>query len=160
PLIDLTGMSSDRRQTEAIRIATEDAVKPLLMSEPPLYRVKLIRLDVQAYRLYLALSHIIFDGVAIYRVFLPELAALYRAFAAPQLPKSPQLPELPFQYPDFAVWQRNTDHSEKLAADITYWRQQLSGDLPVLDLPVDRARPPVQSFRGSMYPWIMDERLL
>ena len=60
-------------------IATLDAVTPLDLTQAPLFRARLIRMEEQQYRLYLVLSHIIFDGVAIYRVFLPELAALYRA---------------------------------------------------------------------------------
>src|SRR6266576_2968979 len=98
PLVDLRGVPEEQREAAALSIATEDARKPLDLREAPLLRAKLLQLADEKYRLYLTLSHIIFDGVAIYRVFLPELAALYKAFAADQ--PSP-LPELDFQYPDF-----------------------------------------------------------
>ncbi len=157
PLIDLRHLPGNEREAEANRIATEDAAHPIDLSEAPLFRAKLIRLEDERHRLYLTLSHIIFDGVAIYRVFMPELSKLYGAFAAGQ--PSP-FPELPFQYPDFACWQRRADHTEKLSRNLAYWRELLSGDLPVLDLPFDRPRKPVQTFRGSMYPWVLNKELM
>jgi hypothetical protein len=106
--------------------------------------MKLIRFEDDRYRLYLTLSHIIFDGVAMYRVFLPELAALYAAFSRGQV--SP-LTEPPIQYGDYAVWQRCRQNEEALSEQLEYWRRQLGGDTPVLDFPSDRPHSPVRSFR-------------
>ncbi|HEV3511536.1 MAG TPA: amino acid adenylation domain-containing protein, partial [Candidatus Sulfotelmatobacter sp.] len=150
PPIDLTGLPHEQREAMALRIATEDARIPLDLAQAPLFRAKLIRLDNNEHRLYLTLSHIIFDGVAIYRVFLPELSTLYKAYAAGQ--PSP-LPELPVQYPDYACWERRSLTPDLLAKELEYWRQQLSGTLPEVYLPTDHRYRRSRTFRGSMYPF-------
>ena len=88
PVVDLRDLSEQRREIAAVIIATEEARKPIDLGQPPLFRANLIRLADEHYRLYLSLSHIIFDGVAIYRVFLPELAALYTAQVAVALARA------------------------------------------------------------------------
>src|SRR5205807_5550200 len=108
----------------------------------------LVRLGSEDHRLYLTLCHIIFDGVALYRVFLPELSALYKAFAAGQ---SSALPELAIQYPDFACWERRTVTDKTLSGDIDYWSYRLRGPLPDVYLPGDRRLPRARSFRRAMY---------
>ncbi|MGA9508445.1 MAG: condensation domain-containing protein, partial [Candidatus Sulfotelmatobacter sp.] len=135
PVIDLRGLPREQRNAKAIALATADARVPLDLAQVPLFRAKLVRLDEEEHRLYLTLSHIIFDGVAIYRVFLPELATLYKAYAAGAA--SP-LSELNIQYPDYACWQRRTITREVLAKDLEYWREKLSGPLPESYLPTDR----------------------
>ena len=93
------------------------------------------------------MHHIVSDGWS-QGVFWRELAALYAAYAAGQ--PSP-LPELPYQYVDFASWQRQWLQGERRDLQRAYWQQQLS-DLPTLHLPVDHARPAIQSFCGARYP--------
>ena len=154
PLVDLRAVPLEQREAVALSIATEDARRPLDLREAPLFRAKLLQLADEKYRLYLTLSHIIFDGVAIYRVFLPELAALYQARVAGE--PSP-LPELLIQYADYSCWQRKSGIAT--AAHIAYWRNQLGPELPVLDLPSDHPRPPIQTFRGSMYPFELSPSL-
>ncbi len=144
---DLRQLPLERREAEALRMAQEKAREPFDMENGPLLRAMLVRLDEEEYRLYLFLHHIIFDGFSIYRVFLPELVTVYNAFLAGET--SP-LAELPLQYPEFARWRRETLASEQLNASRAYWSQQLDGELPVLDLPTDRPRPAMQSFRGAM----------
>ncbi len=156
PVVDLRHLPEERRDSAAVSIATEEARKPLDLTQVPLFRARLIRLGDRQYRLYLVLSHIIFDGVAIYRIFLPELAALYQARVAGR--PSP-LPELDIQYPDYSCWQRKSPPPDSLAEHISYWRRQLGHDLPVLNLPSDYPRPPVQTFRGSMYPFTLSPSL-
>jgi amino acid adenylation domain-containing protein len=156
PVIDLRHLAEDQREAEALRIATHDAAQPLDLACAPLFRARLIRLKDEEHRLYLTLSHIIFDGVAIYRVFLPELSTLYAAFSAGQ--PSPR-PELPIQQGDFAIWQRQSVTAENTSEHLAYWRKQLGAGLPVLELPCDRSRPAVQTFRGSMYPFTLGPAL-
>src|SRR5271156_1915063 len=156
PVIDLRMVSEERREMAAIIIATEVARKPLDLARPPLFRARLMRLGDENYRLYLTLSHIIFDGVAIYRVFLPELATLYKAYAAGAL--SP-LPELAVQYPDYSIWQRRTLTREVLSKDVEYWREKLRDPLPETYLPTDHPPARSQSFRGSMYPFRLSSSL-
>jgi amino acid adenylation domain-containing protein len=168
PVIDLRHLPKEERDSAALTIATEDARKPLDLSQLPLFRARLMRLEDKEYRLYLTLSHIIFDGVAIYRVLLPELATLYKAYAAGQ--PSP-LPDPAIQYPDFACWQRRTDSGETLAKDrdkdrdrdkdkdIDFWQQQLNRNLSDDYLPVDRPHKRELSFRGSMSPFKLSKSL-
>ena len=156
PVSDLRSLPEAVREAEALKIATEDSRVPLDMASVPLFRVRLIRLGDEEHRLFLTLSHIIFDGVAIYRVFLPELAALYEAFAAG---KPSPMPDLPIQYADYAEWQRRVIAPAALADNMAYWRKQLAGPLPVLELPVDRSRRSTQTFRGSMHPFVLESSL-
>jgi len=150
PVIDLMGLPLAEREERALEIATADAREPLDLASVPLFRAKLIRLDQEEYRLYLTLCHIIFDGVALYRVLLPELAALYKAYVA--VAPNP-LPELSIQYPDFASWERRTFTEERLAKEVDYWRKHLQSELPESYLPGDHRPPRLRTFRGSMYPF-------
>ncbi|HWO32332.1 MAG TPA: condensation domain-containing protein, partial [Candidatus Acidoferrum sp.] len=156
PVLDLRGLPTEQREFEALRIATEDARKPIDLTNAPLFRTRLMRLRNEEYRWYLTLSHIIFDGVAIYRVLLPELSMLYESFAAGM--QSP-LPELLTQYADYACWQRRNMTEETLAKDLDYWKRELAGPLPESYLPVDRHRVGPQTFRGSMYPFKLSSQL-
>jgi hypothetical protein len=147
PVVDLRSRPAEEREREAIRLATEDAQRPLDLERGPLLRPTLVWLTDTEHRLFLTLHHIIFDGVALYRVFLPELATLYEAFAAGR--PSP-LAEPPIQYADFAHWQRASEPGHAAwARQLAYWRHALA-DAPTLQLPTDRPRPAVQSVRGAM----------
>src|ERR1700681_3221184 len=146
PLVDLRHLPEERRDSTALRIATEEARKPLDLTQVPLFRARLIRMGDRRYRLYLVLSHIIFDGVAIYRIFLPELAAIYQARVAGR--PSP-LPELDIQYPDYSCWQRKSTPPDSLAEHISYWRRQLGDDLRGLTLPSAHPPPRFQHSRDN-----------
>ena len=147
PVVDLRRLPAAARESEALRIATEEALRPFNLEQGPLLRATLVQLDDLEHRLFLTLHHIIFDGVALYRVFLPELAAIYDAFVSGCA--SP-LAEPPIQYADFAAWQREGQAgSQTWSRQLAYWRQALAG-APVLDLPTDRPRPALQTFRGAM----------
>jgi amino acid adenylation domain-containing protein len=147
PVLDLRHLPEERRDAAALDAATEDARRPFDLKQCPLLRVLVTRLADEKYRLYITLHHVIFDGLSIYRVFLPELATLYAAYSEG---KSSPLPELPIQYADFAQWQRDYLRNEVLAKHLDYWREKLSGDLPILELPADYSRPAVQTFRGAI----------
>jgi surfactin family lipopeptide synthetase A len=147
PLIDLRRMPRAEREGEALRIAAEDARLPFNLARGPLLRTKLVCLDDEEYRLFVTLHHLIFDGFSGYRVFLTELVALYNAFS--QGNPSP-LPLLPFQFADYALRQREWRDGEPLARQMDYWRGQLAGELPSLQLPISRTRPAIQTFGGAM----------
>lgn len=91
------------------------------------------------------MHHIISDGWSI-GVLLQEMAAFYNALVQGT---APSLPELPIQYADFAEWQREWLKEEALESQTSYWKQQLDGTLPVLELPADHPRPVVQTYRGK-----------
>ncbi|HJX28442.1 MAG TPA: condensation domain-containing protein [Thermoanaerobaculia bacterium] len=144
PLVDLSALPDERREAEAERIATSANDHRFDLSRPPLLVAALVRVAQERHALALMYHHIVGDGWSSV-VLLSELARLYRAFAAGE--PSP-LPELPIQYPDFAVWQRSRPREEETAKQLAAWRQRLVPPLPVLDLPTDRPRPAVQTFRG------------
>ena len=156
PVVDLRNLPEKDREPVALSIATADSRKPLDLTQAPLFTARLIRLADRHYRLQLTLCHIIFDGVAIYRIFLPELDALYRARLNGS---SASLPELKIQYPDYSCWQRKSLRPESLAPHLAYWQRQLGADLPVLNLPADYARPPVQTFRGGLHTFTLSPSL-
>jgi surfactin family lipopeptide synthetase A len=147
PLIDLRRMPRTEREGEALRIAAEDARQPFDLTHGPLFRAKLVCLDDEEHRLFVTLHHLIFDGFSGYRVFPPELAALYGAFSQGQ--PSP-LPALPFQFADYAARQKKSADEDSLARQMDYWRRQLAGELPSLQLPISRTRPAMQTFGGAM----------
>ncbi|MCU1303522.1 MAG: amino acid adenylation domain protein [Candidatus Sulfotelmatobacter sp.] len=147
PEIDLRSLARSERDEQAVRIATADARLAFDLGEGPLFRAKLVRLDEEEYRLYVTVHHLIFDGFSGYRVFLPELVSLYAAFSQGQ---SSPLPDLPFQFGDYAFWQRERTRDSALESHMEYWRKQIGGPLPSLQLPMSGPAPAVQSFGGAM----------
>src|SRR5271168_1757697 len=146
---DLRSLPADQREAEALRLAERDSLLPFDLATGPLFRALLVHIADDDHRLHLTLHHIIFDGFSIYHVLVPELAAIYRAYSHHE--PSP-LPELPVQFADFAIWQREwLAQSGSLDAHLAYWRKQLAG-VSMPQLPIDHQRPPVQSFRGSILP--------
>jgi amino acid adenylation domain-containing protein len=137
PVVDLAGLPAAARGRESERLAAGDARRPFDLARGPVLRAALLRRGPEDHLLLLCGHHIVFDVWSV-GLFAQELAALYRAFAQ-GLP-SP-LPELPIQYGDFARWQRDALAGEALDEQIRYWRRQLQGASPVLDLPADLPRP-------------------
>jgi amino acid adenylation domain-containing protein len=147
PLIDLTGLPENERDAAAVAIATEDARRPLDLTQAPLLRAKVVRLAPDRHRLYLTLHHIIFDGVAIYRLLMPELTALYAAY---ERGEEPAPAERRLQYGDYAIWRARQLADKTMARELEYWREKLSGELPELKLPADHRPPSLPTHRGSM----------
>jgi amino acid adenylation domain-containing protein len=143
PITDLGALPD--RETQAQRLAVEEVRRPFELARGPLFRAALLRLQPEEHLLVLTVHHIISDAWSL-GVLFRELGALYRASARGE--PSP-LPDLPIQYADYAVWQRRTLHGEPLERELAYWREQLEGLPPALDLLTDRPRPTVQSTRGA-----------
>ncbi len=147
PVVDLSSRPESVREAEAMRLATEMARESFDLSQGPLLRASLVKLSEEEHIALFNMHHIVSDGWSV-TVFVRELVALYEAFAR-QLP-SP-LPELPIQYLDFALWQRQWLKGKVLAEQLAYWKQQLAGSSPELLLPTDRPRPAIQTHRGATY---------
>jgi non-ribosomal peptide synthetase component F len=134
-VVDLQEVPKAEREKESLRLATEQARRPFDLSQAPLLRSTLLRLNKEEHMLLLTLHHIVSDGWS--------TGVLFR-----ELKPSP-LPELPLQYADFALWQREWLQGEVLQSQLSYWKGQLEGIPPVLEMPTDRPRPAVQTFRGA-----------
>ncbi|MEG4344303.1 amino acid adenylation domain-containing protein [Microcoleus sp. A003_D6] len=143
-VVDLRNLPKESRQTEANRLTTEESQRSFNLSKDLLLRVTLLQLDDAEYLLMLNMHHVVSDGWSI-GVLIQELGALYTAFASE---KPSPLPALSIQYADFAKWQREWLQGEVLETQLAYWRQQLNG-ISMLNLPADRPRPAIQSYRGK-----------
>ncbi|HEX5753854.1 MAG TPA: amino acid adenylation domain-containing protein [Archangium sp.] len=146
-VVDLRELPGDAREAEALRRAGEEVRRPFALAAGPLLRVALLRLGEAEHVLVLVVHHIVSDGWSL-EVLVRELKALYEAFLAGG--ESP-LAGLPIQYADYARWQREWLRGEVLEAQLAWWREQLRGAPPALELPTDKPRPPVQSYRGAWH---------
>src|SRR5947209_8073863 len=147
PLTDLSALPQAQGEAQARRLASQEAQRPFTLAQAPLVRAQVLRLAPQEHVLLLTMHHIISDDWSM-QVLFEELSSLYAAYAAGQ--PSP-LPELPLQYADFTLWQRQWLQGEVLEDQMTYWQQQLAGAPALLELPTDRPRPAVQTFRGASH---------
>ncbi|MBW4677268.1 MAG: amino acid adenylation domain-containing protein [Desmonostoc geniculatum HA4340-LM1] len=152
---DLRSLSENERIPEAERLATEFAQQPFDLSAESLLRSKILQLNNINYQLLVTLHHIIADGWSM-GILIKELTALYEAFSTGKV--SP-LSELPIQYRDFVNWQRKWLDGQRIQPLLNYWKQKLQGELPVLNLPTDRARSPVQTFNGAQAKLVLSQSL-
>jgi amino acid adenylation domain-containing protein len=142
PLVDLRGLPPAVRETELQHRVRTEARRPFDLARGPLLRAFLYAADEDEHALILTMHHIVCDGWSL-GVLVRELGeALFRR----------TLPPLPIQYADFAVWQRRLLSGPALDKLLSYWKRQLAGLPPLLELPTDRPRPRVQTFRGSILP--------
>jgi len=146
PRVNLSDLSGTEQQARVQSLIAEESARPFDLTRGPLLRALLLRLAEDEHVLLLTAHHITADGWSV-KVFIRELATLYEAYSHECL--SP-LSELPVQYADFSIWQRQYLTGDMLAAQLAYWKRQLGGgDLPVLNLPADRLRPHTRTFRGA-----------
>ena len=147
-VLDLSGLDEAERTAETERLVAAESARPFDLRRGPLLRVSLLRLDEEEHVALMTMHHIVSDGWSS-GVLVREVAALYSAYVRGE--ESP-LEELAIQYADFAHWQRTWLQDEVLAAQLAYWRAEL-GDAPaMIDLPIDKPRPPVQTYHGAHYP--------
>jgi amino acid adenylation domain-containing protein/non-ribosomal peptide synthase protein (TIGR01720 family) len=145
PVLDLADLAGVKQQKRVQEEAAREAALPFDLGRGPLLRARLLRLGDEEHVALFTMHHIVSDGWSM-GVFVRELAALYQAFAAGR--PSP-LPELPVQYRDFAEWQREWLTGERLEQQLAYWNEKLKAPLAMLELPADRPRPAVQTYRGA-----------
>ncbi|MFG6101407.1 amino acid adenylation domain-containing protein [Leptothoe sp. EHU-05/26/07-4] len=155
PVIDLCQLSEADQKEKVKRLATEDIQGFFDLAQGPLMRCTLLQLRDQEHILLFTIHHIIFDGWS-GGVIIRELSTLYQALSAG---KSVLLPELPIQYADFAVWQRQQLQGENIKLQLSYWKQQLENSPPLLQLPTDRPRPPIQTYRGARQSFVLPKSL-
>ncbi|HYG65160.1 MAG TPA: amino acid adenylation domain-containing protein [Thermoanaerobaculia bacterium] len=182
PVIDLTALPADPREAEAARLIVAEPQASFDLERGPVLRVSLVKVsgaqrDEGALRphvgtlrsqlpglmggdtgepggpatehvLLVTMPHLVTDAWSM-GIFFRELPAIYEAFRSS---RKPDIPELPIQVADYALWQRGWLRGEVLEAQLRFWREYLDGAPPVLTLPTDRPRPPVQTFHGNRLP--------
>jgi amino acid adenylation domain-containing protein len=154
PVVDLSGEPD--AEERALALATEQACEGFDLSADPLLRAQLIRIADEDHVLSLTIHHIAADAWSM-GVLNRELSTLYGALAEG---RDPELPELPIQYGDFAVWQRQWMEDGGLDGQLEYWERALAGAPTLLELPTDKPRPAEQSFRGTTLRRVLPAELL
>ncbi|HEV7519238.1 MAG TPA: amino acid adenylation domain-containing protein, partial [Thermoanaerobaculia bacterium] len=145
PVADLSGLPAVAREGAASSLASAAARRPFDLPRGPLLRLSLLRLGADDHLLVLTVHHIVADGWSL-GILVREVGEIYGALVAG---REPDLPALPMQYADYAVWQRRWLAGEALSEQLAWWREKLAGVPTVLGLPADRPRPPVQSRSGG-----------
>jgi amino acid adenylation domain-containing protein len=149
PTINLEHLSEAEREEMDAKIAMMALQRPFDLETGPLFRVALVRHSNHEHTLLCTLHHIISDGWS-RGILTRETSSLYQAFSQGE---SSSLPELKVQYADYAVWQRQRLQGEAIERELEFWKEQLTGAPPLLALPTDRRRPPVQTYRGAAEPF-------
>ncbi|WEY90413.1 non-ribosomal peptide synthetase [Bacillus subtilis] len=124
-------------------------IKPFDLSQAPLFRAQIVKVSDERHLLLVDIHHIISDGVSV-NILIREFGELYN---------NRKLPALRIQYKDYAVWQEGFKTGDAYTTQEAYWLKQLEGELPVLDLPADHARPPVRSFAGDKVSFTLDQEV-
>jgi len=145
PVVDLRALPPEPRAAEAMRLAAEEAAAPFDLARPPVVRLRLLSLADDDHALLFTVHHVTADAWSM-DVLAREVATLYAAAVSG---RELRLPALPVQYADYAVWQRGWLQGEVLAEQMAWWRDRLAGAPEVLELPLDRPRPPFPTFRGG-----------
>ncbi len=145
PFVDLRDLPADNQQDEVRRLATENARRPFDLTQGPLFRICLLELSETEHVLLLTIHHIISDAWSL-DIFFREMTEAYASYRENN---DAALAELPVQYADFSIWQRDWAAQGRLEQQLAYWRKQLADVPEALDLPTDRPRPQHLSFAGA-----------
>lgn len=153
--LDLSHLALAEREEAVNAAATRQSLLPFDLENGPLLRVQLLKLDAQEHVLLLTLHHIVSDGWSM-NVLIDEFIRCYDAHERSQ---APQLPALPIQYSDYALWQRRWLEAGEQARQLEYWQARLGDEHPVLELPTDRPRPAMPSYQGMRHDFSINPQL-
>jgi amino acid adenylation domain-containing protein/non-ribosomal peptide synthase protein (TIGR01720 family) len=156
PVSDLSALAPAAQESEVQRQARAEVQRPFDLTSGSLLRVRLLRLGPTEHVMFLTIHHIICDTWSIH-ILIREIGALYQAFTHGR--RSP-LADLAIQYADFALWQRQWLKGEVLDQQLSYWRAQVGGQIPALELPTDHPRPPIQTDQGAIYRFALPPALI
>src|ERR1044071_3251275 len=152
-VFDLSDWPSEQREAETRQLIRRETQQPFDLQQGPVWRARLVRLAAEEHVLLFSMHHIVSDGWSM-EILTREVSTLYAAYAAGG--ESP-FAELPIQYADYAVWQREWLQGEVLEEQLGYWRKQLAGAPAVLELPADHQSPVQQSHRGANLPFQLSQ---
>ena len=148
-VVDLTDAPQGERESRALQCGIELVQRPFDLARGPLLRLALLRLDDANHVLVFVVHHIVFDARSA-EIFLRELVGYYKAVASGE---ALEVSEPPVHYADYAAWQRTSLQGEFIERQIAYWKRQLEGFPSMIELPTDRSRPSVKTYRGTSYSW-------
>lgn len=155
-VLDLRHSPESEREESALNLAKEQARRAFDLKYGPLLRSTLFRIAEEESILAIAIHHIIFDGWS-QKVFFQELSSLYASF---DVGKPSSLAELPLQYADYSIWQKELVKHPRVVKQLEYWKKQLAGIPPLLELQTDYPRPSIQSYRGARRSITVPETIL
>jgi amino acid adenylation domain-containing protein len=155
PCVDLSSQSLAEQEQTLKQAMRQEIIQPFDLSQDWLIRGQLLKAAEQDYVLLLTLHHIVTDGWSM-DILVQELAALYRSIV---LDRPVDMPPLPIQYVDFALWQRQYLQGEILDRQLNYWQTALAEPRPVLQLPTDAARSRIQTFEGAVHQFALSPEL-
>jgi Condensation domain/AMP-binding enzyme len=155
PFVNLADLADLDRDLDLQELVIRSAHCCFDLERDLLIKATLVRISELDRVLLITFHHIIFDGWSM-GIFTQELSTIYRAFIAK---KSSPLPELTSQYSDFVFWQQQQLNATRLQPHLTYWQDRLGGNLPILELPADYPRPPIQTYRGAKHTLYLNNAL-
>lgn len=155
PVVELQKSDEAQQVHEARWLAEKEVLHPFDLTQAPLIRLKLYVSGNDKNFLLVIAHHTISDGWSL-GVFLRELIMYYQHITTG---KAIQLPELPIQYADYAQWQTDPLRAETMQSSMRYWKKQLGGELPVLELPTDQPRGTRQTFTGGKHRFVLPAEL-
>ncbi|MGY2316378.1 non-ribosomal peptide synthase/polyketide synthase [Pseudomonas sp. SDO5522_S412] len=153
--LDFSALAPAEREQAVMQAATRQSLLPFDLANGPLLRVQLLKLAEQEHVLLLTLHHIVSDGWSM-NVLIDEFI---RCYDAHERNEPPQLPALPIQYSDYALWQRRWLEAGEQARQLEYWQARLGDEHPVLELPIDHPRPAMPSYQGTRHDFAIDPAL-
>ena len=154
PIIDLSELSSDERESLISRKTEEMIVKPFDLAAPPLIRCCLIKNSEHKFIFLIAIHHIISDGWSVGNL-MRDMLFFYRKN---RLGEAISLPDLKVQYLDYSSWQNQRLATDGFEREATYWKNRLEGAPPLVSFPGDRARPAVETFRGESFRFSLSDK--
>jgi amino acid adenylation domain-containing protein len=154
-VIDCQQLSQETKELEIQKIATEEHKKPFNLTKLPLLRATLLDLAPEENILLINIHHLIFDGLSA-EIFINELSTFYQENLG-DLALS--VSELPIQYQDYIHWQKQRLHQEFITKNLNYWQQKLKDAPNLLQLPIDKPRPPIQTYQGAIQSFTLSKNL-
>ncbi len=144
-VINLENTPAERREALMHQHAVEESLRPFNLATGPLLRVTLLKFSNNDHVLIVTMHHIVSDNWST-GIFVHEIMQMYSAYVQG---RQPQLPKLAVQYADFAAWQRKWFKGKTMDDQVNYWKEQLKGIPPLIDLPLDKQRPAYQTYNGN-----------
>lgn len=155
PIIDLQNIEKSERKNKARFLAEAEILKPFDLSQTPLIRLKIYKIGDKEFLLLVVIHHAIADGWSL-GVFLKELMEFYHSNITG---KSMELPNLQIQYYDYANWQNSKEQQTILKSSTSYWKNQLGGEIPMLELPTDYEFSSKHTFEGGTHRFVLSKEI-